>query len=782
MDMWILLTRTDLLRVLVVMILAGGSGFPAASQDSHPFNVQDDIELAHFGYVEQSPNGKWLAVQTERAALASDALRETVRIYSLDHIARALNTGELSKVEPEWSFDKVVTAQGSGSAGLSRLEWLSDSSGVAFLLRRNSYQHTLCFADLKTRQVQILSGGKQDIMGFDIRDATHYVFAAASDDARQRLFDQEKTSFRVGTGLDIGELAYPHDISEHIQRSDLWAANGGPARRVKDEATNNVVELFSDGNDSLALSPDGKELVTLMAVTQVPEDWVRQYPPPYPGSPYGLYTHRQDLRAPSDAWTYVSNWVRIDLAKGRVTPLTNAPASERAGWWEVYERKATWSDDGSAIVLPGSFQFSNSRSEVRPCVLAVDAKRLKSECIRPLKRQLVSGHEAGWESIDEIRFARGQSDQVVMTHFDHDGGGKVARVYRRIASGEWNESNNGPITSQRDGVSTMVEESYKRPPVLVATNPNTSKSITILDPNPQLRSVQSGQAELYKWKDSTGRDWQALLYKPLNYRSTIRYPLVIQTHGYNLERYVPSGSFASAFVAQELASAGIMVVQMRACAEATAALEATCNVQGFESVVKALADDGTIDPNRVGIIGFSRTVYHVLAALARSTIHFRAASITDGVTFGYWNFLESVRPEKSLLNEELAIYGAMPIGEGLSNWVRDSPTFNLDEVTTPIRVVAMRGRGVVDMWEPYALLEAMHKSVELIVLNTDQHVVVDPRVRLAAQEGNVDWLRFWLQGYVDPDPRKKQEYERWEMYPEVSTPMKPTAGSSTIVR
>ncbi len=25
----------------------------------------------------------------------------------------------------------------------------------------------------------------------------------------------------------------------------------------------------------------------------------------------------------------------------------------------------------------------------------------------------------------------------------------------------------------------------------------------------------------------------------------------------------------------------------------------------------------------------------------------------------------------------------------------------------------------------------------------------------------VDWFRFWLQGYEDPDPAKAEQYKRW---------------------
>ncbi len=31
----------------------------------------------------------------------------------------------------------------------------------------------------------------------------------------------------------------------------------------------------------------------------------------------------------------------------------------------------------------------------------------------------------------------------------------------------------------------------------------------------------------------------------------------------------------------------------------------------------------------------------------------------------------------------------------------------------------------------------------------------------ASQGGSVDWFRFWLQDYEDPDPAKKEQYVRW---------------------
>jgi len=76
-------------------------------------------------------------------------------------------------------------------------------------------------------------------------------------------------------------------------------------------------------------------------------------------------------------------------------------------------------------------------------------------------------------------------------------------------------------------------------------------------------------------------------------------------------------------------------------------------------------------------------------------------------------------------------------------------------------VVGEGPRSLLFMWEPYAGLHYLQKPVDLIMLKTDEHVLTNPAVRLASQGGSVDWFRFWLQDYEDPDPAKAGQNARW---------------------
>ena len=111
-----------------------------------------------------------------------------------------------------------------------------------------------------------------------------------------------------------------------------------------------------------------------------------------------------------------------------------------------------------------------------------------------------------------------------------------------------------------------------------------------------------------------------------------------------------------------------------------------------------------------------------------------------------------------------------------------SPGFNLDKVTAPLIVVAEGPGSLLYMWEPYAGLRYLNKPVDLIMLNTDEHVLTNPSVRMASQGGSVDWFRFWLQGYEDPAPSKAEQYIRWRELRKMQTRKRAISSRASTAR
>jgi hypothetical protein len=107
------------------------------------------------------------------------------------------------------------------------------------------------------------------------------------------------------------------------------------------------------------------------------------------------------------------------------------------------------------------------------------------------------------------------------------------------------------------------------------------------------------------------------------------------------------------------------------------------------------------------------------------------------------------------------IRGTSPFGPGLGKWVKEAPGFHLDQVKSPVRIEAIDPTSVLQEWELYASLRMQHKPVDLIYFPNGTHIHQKPLERLDSQQGYVDWFRFWLEDYEDPDPSKRAQYDRW---------------------
>jgi hypothetical protein len=117
---------------------------------------------------------------------------------------------------------------------------------------------------------------------------------------------------------------------------------------------------------------------------------------------------------------------------------------------------------------------------------------------------------------------------------------------------------------------------------------------------------------------------------------------------------------------------------------------------------------------------------------------------------------------ESMVEEFDKINQAKPVGTGLQKWLSLADGFHLDRVETPLRIEAISPRSVLLEWEIYSSLQQEGKPVDLIYIPGGQHILQKPLERLASQQGNVDWFRFWLQGYEDPASQKRAQYIRWE--------------------
>jgi hypothetical protein len=743
------------LIVVAACLTDTGSMIVSAQQVKKTFTLADEIRLAHFGdpytvqaeMVRFSPDGNYFAVDTERGDLNLNRVEDSLRFYRSRDVKDFLDHSiELRLPSPVW----LVNRSDKEGPVIKGWRWLADSSGVAFVESTTGGNQHLILANLREKIVEQLTSTKELVNDFDVRDRNHYVYTVAGWAETDKWQAERQGPAIVGTGRTLYDLVFPDDpITKSIAGGTnlkLWAVVGNKRFEVKH---NRTPVILSRGG--LALSPDGSSLVTMLPVPEVPSSWESLYPPPFTSDPFRI-------RAGSSARQYV----RINLQTGSIQALTNAPISADGGWFTL--GSPSWSSDGQAVLLPGTFLESNDHAPSRPCVAVVDLPSNTHTCVEVLKGRTETGIEEGYHRIGGARFVGGSRQRVIVIFHNYDNFWSIGTTEYRRTTEAWRVTDRsvGDPEAKHNSFEIRVKQGINEAPQLVAMD--EQKSLVIWNPNPQLKNFELGDASVYIWKDTNGHGRRGGLYKPINYKLGERYPLVIQTHGFLESEFEPSGVFPTAFAARALSAAGIVVLQVGAVGDCPTATpdEGACNVSGLESVARQLVSDGLVDPEKIGIIGFSRTCFHVMELLTTGSTRVKAASITDGFMVTYLQYMLASGDGNRVAKEANPIIGAQPFGVDLQQWLKRSPGFNLDKITAPLLVV---GEGPTSllffMWEPYAGLRYLRKPVDLIMLHTDEHVLTNPAVRMASQGETVDWFRFWLKDEEDPDPAKAAQYDRW---------------------
>ncbi len=748
---------------------------PRCVATNRPFTVADEIGLTHFGDpysgqvnpVRFSPDGRYFVVDTERGRLDLNRPESELLVYQTEGVHRYLLHTVTRR--PPLPFFRLRRSTYDHGPIITHIHWLSDSSGIAFLTKTSNGNDQLFLANIPARTVKALTPYDQHVTGFDIRNSEHFIYTVPDPTVQNKLIHEHAATTIVGTGRSIDSLIFPEDSYAPMWRplgSDiLWAVVNGKRFQVEDKSSGQPIHLGSEGQQALALSPDGMSVATALPVKFVPADWQRLYPAPGSSTQSHIKVGTQDVEGPDASWRRVNEYVRIDLLTGNVKQLTHAPIGNAAGWFGT--TRANWSSDGESVILTNTFlppsgEGSDANSN-RPCIALIDLKSNRMICLERMKAQLSDGsYESGYHFVLDARFASDRK-QIMAAYLCPDGS-RASAIYTLRSDGTWEiKSQATRAVAESRTIDVSIEQGLNAPPLLVATDRTTKVSRTILNPNPQLKDIDLGKASVFSWQDKTGRNWTGGLYLPPDYVPGNRYPLVIQTHGFVENDFRPSGMYPTAFAARELSARGILVLQIPDCPIRLTPEEGPCQVRGYESAVEQLAAEGIVDLDQVGIIGFSRTCYYVLEALETSAVHFKAASITDGVNEGYVQYITGIdQAGNGIAHEADSMIGARPFGEGLHLWLEKSPTFNMDKIQTPLQVVALGRDDLLFMWEPYAALRYLNKPVDLILLAQDAtHVLTNPAQRLVSQGGTVDWFQFWLKEEEDPGPSKTEQYARW---------------------
>lgn len=324
------------------------------------------------------------------------------------------------------------------------------------------------------------------------------------------------------------------------------------------------------------------------------------------------------------------------------------------------------------------------------------------------------------------------------------------------------------------------------PPEIFSFRSDRGEVSIIARLDPQFDHLSLANSKEIHWTTSTGYHVEGFLFVPPGYREGHLYPLVIQTKPYEGQFACDTGyNHYPSFAPQPIADAGMMYlvrsypedwkesdeVQHYPLGYPGGIGEAAFQMDVWDSAVRDLASRKVIDPDRVGIIGFSRTGWYTEFILTHSAIPYRAATLTDNAQYNLLEYWTLRAP--SILRGWDAMYGGPPYGGTLSNWLDYSTSFHLEKVHAAVLMEEM-GYGVTfdDKQKPplnlstkfdwFTGLNRLARPVELYYYPNEGHQPDHPKARLASLQRNLDWYSFWLKDRERDAPQVSEQYKRWE--------------------
>lgn len=300
------------------------------------------------------------------------------------------------------------------------------------------------------------------------------------------------------------------------------------------------------------------------------------------------------------------------------------------------------------------------------------------------------------------------------------------------------------------------------PPRLERISLETGERQVLFAPNAGLAQdiAQAVDVELLHWKDAKGRAFNGQLF---NARRSDGAPRPLFVTYYSCPGFV-RGGVGDEWPLMSLAAQGISALCINRLPGYTAdAVER--HAQGAAAVqgaVALLTSRGEIDPSAVGMGGLSYGGA-VTMWTATDTQLLAAGSISSPVVSPLYELIGSLKGPAfdDVLLEQwgLGSPDATP-----ARWRRLSPVYKQSRITVPL-LFQMSEQEYIQSLDYLIPLVREHRA-ELYVFPNEPHQKFQPRHKLAVYERNVDWFRFWLQGYEDPAPSKRPQYARWQVLAE----------------
>lgn len=305
--------------------------------------------------------------------------------------------------------------------------------------------------------------------------------------------------------------------------------------------------------------------------------------------------------------------------------------------------------------------------------------------------------------------------------------------------------------------------SISTPEKLYSLDLSTGKTTLLLDPKQELvKEVEFGKTEEWNFKNSRGSTIYGRVYYPRGYDPAKKYPVIVNFYGGTSPT---DRAFGGRYPKNIWAAEGYMVYVLQPAGSTGFGQDfSALHVNGWgreaiddiiEGTKKFLAAFPSADAGNVGCIGASYGGFTTMTLQTRTDIFKTAiahAGISDITSYwgeGYWGYsYSSAATRNSYPWNRKDIY------------VDNSPLFNADKFNNSILLLHGTADTNVPVGESlqfYAALKILGKDVEMVLVEGENHHILDYTKRIRWHDTIMSWF----------DRMLKNQPEHWnKMYPD----------------
>ncbi|MBD1430014.1 S9 family peptidase [Sphingobacterium litopenaei] len=307
------------------------------------------------------------------------------------------------------------------------------------------------------------------------------------------------------------------------------------------------------------------------------------------------------------------------------------------------------------------------------------------------------------------------------------------------------------ISNEDQTVYALSKENYAEYPDLYLTKDfvNLTK---LTDINPQQKNYNWGTAELVQWTTPNGYAAEGILYKPENFDSNKKYPIIAyfyETHTEGLYSYHEPAPTPSRLMISYFVSNGYLVfspdIRYKTGQPGKDAEEYV------NSGMKFLAQNPWVDESKMAIQGQSWGGYQVAHLITRTDMY--AAAWTGAPVVNMTSAYGGIRWQSGMSRqfqyEKTQSRLGATLWENRDLYIENSPLFFLDRVKTPVAIMHNDNDGAVPWYqgiEMFTALRRLQKPVWLLNYNGDEHNLMQRQNRKDIQIRQAQFFDHFLKG------------------------------------